>query len=45
MKALRPIINDPHNYLESAGKADQDGLYAALQDGGENTVIRACLWR
>jgi len=45
MEALRPIINDPHNYFESAGKADQQGLYNALQEQGEGTVIRACLWR
>lgn len=45
MKALQPVINDHNNYLESVGRYDRMGLYNALQDGGEGTVIRACLWR
>jgi|GEM_PF-6226448 len=45
MKKYTELINDPHAYLESAGRFDKSGLTAALSDGGESTVIRACLWR
>ncbi|HTH72120.1 MAG TPA: hypothetical protein VL737_02030 [Candidatus Pristimantibacillus sp.] len=45
MKALQPLVNDPRNYLESVGRVDQVGLYNALQEQGEGTVIRACFWR
>jgi len=45
MKAFKNILADPRGYFESAGRADQNGLHDALQDQGEGTVIRACLWR
>lgn len=45
MKKTTELINDPYAYLESAGRLDKSGLTAALKDGGEGTVIRACLWR
>jgi hypothetical protein len=45
MKVIQKLVQDPRAYLESAGRQDRSNLAAALQDGGKNTVIRACLWR
>lgn len=45
MKVLQKVIQDPFAYIESAGREDKANIAAALQDGGQNTVIRACLWR
>jgi hypothetical protein len=45
MKAIQKVVNDPLAYVESAGRQDKANLAAALQDGGQGTVVRACLWR
>ncbi len=45
MKVIQKLVADPHAYLESAGRNDRASLAVALQEGGQGTVIRACLWR
>jgi hypothetical protein len=45
MKILQKLVQDPYTYIESAGKQDKATVAAALQNGGEGTVLRACLWR
>jgi len=45
MKILQKLVQDPYTYIESAGKQDRAHVIDALQDGGENTAIRVCLWR
>jgi hypothetical protein len=45
MKVLQKLTQDPYAYIESVGREDKVNVAAALQDGGQNTVIRACLWR
>jgi hypothetical protein len=45
MKAFKPILQNPANYIESAGKHDAPHLLQALERAGENTALRVCLWR
>jgi hypothetical protein len=39
------LLRDPNAYLESVGRHDKAGLTRAIQEDGQGTVIRACLWR
>ena len=45
MKAIQNLINHPATYLESAGKVDRAHLATVLQEGGEGSVLRLCLWQ
>jgi hypothetical protein len=42
---MKAILQNPANYIESAGKYDAPHLAQALRSGGENTALRVCLWR
>lgn len=37
------ILRDPQAYIRNIGKYDRANTLAAFKDGGENTVLRACI--
>lgn len=43
MKEINKIVRDERTYIESIGRADKDTVREALNDGGENTVLRLCI--
>lgn len=45
MKKLQEMINYEHNYLESVGRADEQGVVDALREQGEGTMLRLVVWR
>jgi hypothetical protein len=45
MKSLRPLLQNPNTYIESADKHDRQHVADALRECGADTVLRVCLWR
>jgi len=43
MKLVNEIVHDERTYIESVGKLDNKTVREALQDEGENTVLRICI--
>ena len=44
MKALKPLLQNPNTYLESAGRHDRQHVAEALKEEGAGTLLRICLW-